>query len=102
MNLSTRFIGIFMLLSLLCPLTVQTAHALDGHSHEICTDFSTHIHEKDIDCSIDLFQFSSFDFNPIESEVNYIAIYIGDCSDIPNLYIESNTKYSNHLRGPPA
>ncbi|MCW5520542.1 hypothetical protein J1N09_11865 [Aureitalea sp. L0-47] len=102
MNLNTRFIGIFMLLSLLSPLTVQTVHALDGHTHEICTDFSTHVHEQEIDCSIDLFQFSSFDFNPIDSEVEYIAIFIGDTPEITNLHITSNTRYANHLRGPPA
>lgn len=91
-----------MMLSLLSPMAVQTIHAMDGHAHEICSDISTHIHKKDLDCSIDLFHFASFDFKPFDIEVGFDAIYVGTCPDISYSHFTSKTKFSNHLRGPPA
>jgi hypothetical protein len=54
-------------LALLLPTAVQFAHTFEGHEHKACTDISTHLHEKQLDCSICDFHFSIFTFIPLES-----------------------------------
>ncbi len=51
-------------LVLLLPTAVNFAHSFEGHEHKACTDLSTHLHEKQLDCSICDFHFSFFDFTP--------------------------------------
>lgn len=60
--LSSFFAGLLSIL-LLLPSFVEFAHTLEGHEHIACDDVSTHIHEKDLDCSLCDFQFSTFQFN---------------------------------------
>lgn len=49
-------------LALLFPTAIKLAHAIEGHEHEACVDFSVHIHKKQLDCSICDFHFSIFSF----------------------------------------
>lgn len=49
-------------LALLLPTAVKLAHSIEGHNHEVCTDFTVHIHKKQLDCSICDFHFSIFSF----------------------------------------
>ena len=53
-------------LVLLLPSAVQFAHTFEAHEHKACTDISTHLHEKQLDCSICDFHFSIFTFTPLE------------------------------------
>jgi len=53
-------------LALLLPTAVQFAHTFEGHEHKACTDISTHLHEKQLNCSICDFHFSIFAFTPQE------------------------------------
>jgi len=50
-------------LALLLPSAVQLLHTFEGHEHKACTEVSTHLHEKQLDCSIDSFHFSFFNLN---------------------------------------
>lgn len=61
-KISGFIIAAIFSLALLLPTITQTVHALDGHQHEVCNDFSTHLHKKQLDCSICDFHFSIFDF----------------------------------------
>lgn len=59
-------------LALLFPTAIKFAHTFENHDHEVCTDFSVHIHKKQLDCSICDFHFSIFSFeaqNPFEFAV---------------------------------
>ncbi len=49
-------------LALLFPTAVKLAHTFENHDHEVCTDFTVHIHKKQLDCSICDFHFSIFSF----------------------------------------
>lgn len=88
-------------IALMLPAAVQFAHSFEGHKHEVCTDVSSHIHEKQLDCSIFDFHFSIFNFNPqelpevvtIHSFQNTETLYI-----LPKIEGEYAAYY---LRGPP-
>lgn len=87
---------------LLLPIAVQTIHAFDGHQHEICYDFSTHLHKKQLDCSIHDFHFSTFNFTPYPL-IELIAPSI--FSKVENHLLESiGYAYvaNTFLRGPPS
>lgn len=49
-------------LALLLPTAVKFAHTFENHDHEVCTDFTVHIHKTQLDCSICDFHFSIFSF----------------------------------------
>ncbi len=88
-------------LALLFPIFLQFSHTLEGHDHATCADFSTHIHEKQLDCSICDFHFSIFNFSPaplpefsgIDGFKNSETHYILPEFDLSAIY--------HFLRGPP-
>lgn len=51
-------------LVLLFPTAVKVAHTFENHEHEVCIDYSVHIHQKRLDCSVCDFHFSIFNFTP--------------------------------------
>ena len=55
-------LAVIFSLALLFPTAVKLAHTIEGHNHEVCTDFTVHIHKKQLDCSICDFHFSIFSF----------------------------------------
>ena len=88
-------------LALLLPIATQTVHALDGHKHDVCNDFSTHLHKKQLDCSICDFHFSIFDFKvPTLPEFIYPD---GFCDQETVIVITEPSSVTTHfyLRGPP-
>jgi len=94
------FAAIFSL-ALLFPLAIQAGHALDGHEHQICYDFSSHIHKKSVDCSICDFHFSILDFQPLQLQ-DFLAPI--DQFKGPSEFRQSEiTAEAPHffLRGPP-
>ena len=50
---SLKVFSILCVAILLFPFAVQTAHALNGHTHKICTAKDIkHLHKKGIDCRV--------------------------------------------------
>ncbi|MBT8274673.1 MAG: hypothetical protein KJO39_00880 [Bacteroidia bacterium] len=90
-----------LVLALLFPAGVQMAHTLEGHDHPTCTEYNTHIHEKQLDCSLCDFQISVFDFNPDFSE--YLVTSIENFkSEIGRVELNSSSHTGFiSLRGPP-
>ena len=88
-------------LALLLPTAVKVAHTFEGHEHKACTDLSTHLHEKQLDCSICDFHFSIFDFTPQQQPEFLVEEFF---KKTENLYLLSDF-HSNfthyYLRGPP-
>ena len=61
--------------AILFPTAIQTAHAahaFDGHEHQVCHDLTSHIHKKQLDCSICDFHFTIFDFTP-QQPIEFLA-----------------------------
>lgn len=95
------FLAAIFSLALLFPTAVKFAHTFENHEHEVCTDFSVHIHKKELDCSICDFHFSIFSFeanNPLE----FTVINSFRTSETLYLIPEFTIKNSHYfLRGPP-
>ncbi len=88
-------------LALLLPTVVKFAHTFEGHEHKTCTETSTHIHQKQLDCSICDFHFSLFDFKA--QELPEFAVLDG-FQKTETVYILPEFRLnSTHyfLRGPP-
>ena len=88
-------------LALLLPTAVKFAHTFEGHEHKACTDLSTHLHEKQLDCSICDFHFSIFDFTP-QQNTEFIAQE--EFQKTETLYFLANFSLNSthyYLRGPP-
>lgn len=88
-------------LALLLPIVTQTVHALDGHKHEVCNDFSTHLHIKQLDCSICDFHFSIFNFK-LQAFPEFVAFNTFDKLEITSI-LPNTSNFLTHfyLRGPP-
>lgn len=100
-RISTFFIAAIFSLALLLPIVTQTIHALDGHKHEVCNDFSAHLHKKQLDCSICDFHFSIFDFK-IQSSPEFISFSTFHKLESIALLPEASTLVLHYyLRGPP-
>lgn len=88
-------------LALLFPTVVKLAHTFEGHDHEVCTDFSVHIHKKQLDCSICDFHFSIFSFEA-QSLPEFAAIHSFHKTKSFYLLPEfAINKIHYFLRGPP-
>lgn len=95
------FIAAIFSLALLLPIATQAVHALDGHKHEVCIDFSAHLHKKQLDCSICDFHFSIFDFK-VQELPEFSGLNIFQKIDSSTLFPETSTFLSHFfLRGPP-
>ena len=87
---------------MLLPTSVQFFHAFEEHEHaNDCTEITTHLHEKELDCSLCDFHISSFDFkfynisdySTIKVSSEYVAYYKSKKYN--------SIKPSFNLRGPP-
>lgn len=88
-------------LALLLPTAVKLAHTFEGHEHKACTDFSVHIHKKQLDCSICDFHFSIFDFKPQEVP-EFAILHCFQKTETVYLLPKFNKITSHYfLRGPP-
>ncbi len=89
-------------LALLLSTAVKVAHTFEGHEHRACTDLSTHLHEKQLDCSICDFHFSIFNFTP-QQVAEFSVFHSFKSVDTFYLLPEFSNKTSHYfLRGPPA
>jgi hypothetical protein len=87
--------------ALLLPSAIQFAHTFEGHEHKACTEFSTHIHKKQLDCSICDFHFSIFNYTP--QELPEFAVLDGFQKNETVYFLPEFKLHSTHyfLRGPP-
>ena len=100
-NIVKNFSIAIFVFALLLPTTVQFAHAFEGHEHKPCIELSTHLHQKQLDCSICDFHYSIFTFTLIE--VPEFDILPG-FESAPTVYLfQASELNSTHyfLRGPP-
>ena len=90
-----------MAVVLLLPTGVRLAHSLQGHQHPACTEFKTHIHKKELDCSLCYYQISVFDFTPDSFDELFFPVenLKSDFNIVENVFVSSINITS--LRGPP-
>ena len=87
---------------MLLPTSVQFFHIFEKHEHNNnCKEVTTHLHEKELDCSLCDFHISSFDitfnniseYSTIEDSLDYVTYYKSKK--------HNSIKRSFNLRGPP-
>ena len=88
-------------LALLFPTAIKFVHTFENHKHEVCTDFSVHIHKQQLDCSIWDFHFSIFTFET--QNLPDFAIIHRYQTEETNYFLQDFTINKNNylLRGPP-
>lgn len=97
-----KIISIWIAIAAILPMSIQFAHALEDHSHDICIENSIqHFHKHQIECELDhyLFKTNAASFNEVlpDNFANHLV-------EIPVYF--SNTFYKSSLlklnsRGPP-
>lgn len=97
-----RVISLVAVLIVVLPMSIQFAHALENHNHEVCNENSIqHFHSLDNECEFDHFVFKT------NTNLSHTDFQLAEL-----LYIDSpiNTKSTNHhstllstrlYRGPP-
>lgn len=101
LNIQKRLLAVCLMLTIALPSFVQMAHHLEGHEHKECKIAKTHLHEQEVECSIDQFHFSSFDFQ-FFTFTSEISVFIEDVSNtITHFNLPSRDKAGIFLRGPP-
>ena len=86
----------------LIPTAVKLAHAFSHHEHKVCKgNVTTHIHEIDLDCEFQKFQFQ----NQFFSVVNYDGVIISNNAQnlitLTYKFLNNHRQLSFSLRGPP-
>jgi len=100
-NIVKNFTATIFVFALLLPTAVQIAHAFESHEHKTCTELSTHIHEKQLDCSICDFHFSNFNFT-LHKYSEFAVLHGYDNAQTVYLLPEFTPNYTHYfLRGPP-
>ena len=63
-----KHIALLSIFMLLLPTIVLTAHLFENHEHTVCSSVNDHhFHEKELDCSLDHYQFSTSTYKATES-----------------------------------
>ena len=100
-NKSHSFAAYALLFLLLFPAGLQLAHTLGEHQHKTCTDYSTHIHELENDCSLCDFHFTPFTFELLPN-FEVVSIKNNKVPTVTYTSIVGNYTYHSYfLRGPP-
>ena len=87
----------------LLPSMIQLAHLADDHEHSVCFDHSEHVHSLMYDCSIQDFQITPFDFDPLHDTKNGFRVAIESKESHYYYLPDKTTNYSSKsLRAPPA
>lgn len=100
-QLFRKITSIAFVLALLMPTMVQFAHALEGHEHKVCNNFSTHIHKTKLNCAVCDFHFSTFNYSP-ENLFAFNKIETFQKTEIEYFFTETTSSSFHYLlRGPP-
>lgn len=87
MQVIKKHIAFLSLFVLLAPSIIQSIHALQDHTHIVCSAVNEqHFHEQEVNCSILHFHFEIFTFN------HTIAF-----SAIPNHFYKSESNHSKQI-----
>ncbi len=100
-NILSSFIAGLLSIALLFPSLVEFAHTVEGHEHVACDDVSTHIHEKNLDCSLCDFQFSTFQLVLVFPQDNIVPEIFSKPQARSTSADKSTNLHYFYLRGPP-
>ena len=94
-------LGIFLFILFCIPMFVGLFHSLSEHNHEICfSKIEKHVHEKDIDCSLDVIKNSNSLLSESTYETFKILFYKG-IVEKKNNFLTSHQQLYFSLRAPP-
>jgi hypothetical protein len=86
----------------LLPSSIQLTHIADNHEHVVCFDNSEHVHSIMYDCSIQDFQITPFDFDPLSDSNNGFRISMNSKESHYYYQLDKTTNNtSKSLRAPP-
>jgi hypothetical protein len=86
----------------LLPSVVQLTHLSENHEHSVCFDNSDHVHSLSYDCSIQDFQLTPFDFDPLYESNKIYRSKIGLTESHYTFLANKKLLYtSKNLRAPP-
>ncbi|HLW14511.1 MAG TPA: hypothetical protein VKX30_03305 [Flavobacteriaceae bacterium] len=93
-------IGIWLLLA---PMLVELYHSVnDFHvSYEVCTEQTTHLHQKPVDCSICDFHPTFYTYDFLEINFDVVPIYYSRTFPLTTSLISQKESVHYFLRGPP-
>jgi hypothetical protein len=87
--------------TVLLPSAIQFTHLFENHEHKSCGDITTHLHEKEFECSIQSFHLNSFSFQIFEYPDFFEKVtFIEKIDHYKNETSNKNFSYFL-LRGPP-
>ena len=96
----TQF-GLLFSLATLFPAVVQFTHLFESHEHISCSDATEHVHEKKIDCEINDFQITPFDFPNLAIPSSTFSNYYTSVTGCYFSWLSSKKILNFHRRGPP-
>lgn len=85
----------------LLPTAVEFSHVFEKHEHVACSEVSTHLHEKEFDCSLCDFKISVYHFTPSTSFSDVTIQYYKELPFTSTSQKRSVELASYLLRGPP-
>lgn len=88
--------------ALLFPVAVQFLHIFEDHEHKPCTELTSHLHEKKIDCSVCHFHLSNYTYTAFQYPEFFTpaAYAIKATAYITSPITKRVSRY--YLRGPPS
>ncbi|WP_375239507.1 hypothetical protein [Aurantibacter sp.] len=101
-NVFIKSLALILLVLLFVPTILALEHSFENHKHTVCLDDSEHIHEDIVECHIDEYQFTSYNF-----QLNIFREYLEANVVKQPIYNTNYVVYANYtsnlnlLRGPP-
>lgn len=97
-----KVLALTLVFAILTPSLVKFSHGFQNHEHEVCYgEFSSHLHEIDIDCEFYKFKLNNqFVFNP--KSITFLEVKQTTAEIISQYrFINDYQKLQTSLRGPP-
>lgn len=101
-HIGQRFTAIIFSLLILFPIGIQAAHGFEFHEHENCLDFSNHMHQEQLDCTICDFHFSTFQFSSEPLPIPFKELVFHKSESFILLHEANLTLTHYFLRAPPS
>ena len=100
-EITISFLAHILVLAIVFPSVVQFKHIFKNHEHTFCGNVETHLHEQKLDCQLDHFQVTTYNFSPL---INFRSIppeanFTVEIRTATTAYI--SLKHTHSLRGPP-
>ncbi len=97
----SHFLGVILTLVFLFPSLLQFEHLFENHEHLVCKENKVHLHQKNLDCSIYDFHFSTFSFLPIYPISLFVDAPLNETSFSVSQEVYLNPYFHCAQRGPP-